>query len=316
MRGVVSPRDDLLSAVHSPRGRYAIIRKIGEGSFSQVFLAHREEEDAPRYYAVKRVDLERIEGATALACETEVSIMRRVAHPNVVRLLDDFVDGRYFCIVMEHAAGGDMLSLVNRCGHLIETTAKIYVAQLALALHYAHGLGFVHRDVKLENVLLDIRGQHVVLGDWGFACCWSPTARIEGCYGSLNYSAPELVQGSSYTGPEVDSWSLGVVLYAMLEGRLPFTSSLSDPDEVRRRIILGAYPGPVHCGGPCRDLVRRLLWPTPADRLSMRQVLDHAWLRERDYASTIASMMHVYSELKVDAKLARTRSDDPSSVRR
>jgi serine/threonine protein kinase len=331
MNGVVSPRDDLLSAVYSPRGRYTIIRKIGEGSFSDVFLAHREEEDkvvvrprrgTPRYYAVKRMDLSESTsaGATTLitltreTCETEVAIMRRVAHPNVVKLLDDFIDGRYFCVVMEHAAGGDMLGLVNRCGHLLETKAKVYVAQLALALHYAHGLGFVHRDVKLENILLDIKSERIMLADWGFACCWSPQRRIEGSVGSLNYSSPELVQGSSYVGPEIDSWSLGVVLYAMLEGRLPFTppstSAPSNLAEVRRRIAIGAYVSPARASGPCLDLVRRLLWPNPANRASMRQVLDHSWMRERDYASTVACMMRVYSEMKIDAKLARTRSDD------
>jgi serine/threonine protein kinase len=143
-------------------------------------------------------------------------------HPNIVQLVDAFDTPNEFCIAMQYAPGGDLLSIIQR-GRLTESRAKLVFAQLCNALVFSHQRGIIHRDVKLENLLVDEHGD-VLLGDWGFAGRWSPDSSQSEFFGSLHYAgnlclvdymctiihtyeAPEILLGKPYIGPEVDAWS-------------------------------------------------------------------------------------------------------------
>jgi serine/threonine protein kinase len=281
-----------LALMSSPRGSYELIRQIGDGSFSEVFLARRAlspeasaSASSPKgICAIKRIDKRKLrhDGPSTRLCLAEATVLRSLAHTNVVKSYDAFDDGPYHCIVLEHAEGGDLLTFVNERTRLSERRARRYTHQVALALQHARNRGFVHRDLKLENVLLDASYERVLLADWGFACAWRRDRRIAEPVGSLLYSAPEIFAEESYIGPELDAWSLGVVLYAMVAGELPFFGK-SD-NETRLLVMAGMYaiPEGLSISRGCRELIASLLTVDSAERATVEDVLSHEWVRGSD----------------------------------
>lgn len=150
----------------------------------------------------------------------EIDALRRLRHPNVVHFLDVHETPEAIYLVMEYATGGDMLQYVRTRGRLAEGEARMYVRQLLDALEYVHQNNIVHRDLKPENVLLDDR-HHVKLTDFGF-CHTDHRKYMNTFCGSHDYAPPEMFLGDEYSGIAVDIWSLGVLIYFLITGRLPF----------------------------------------------------------------------------------------------
>jgi len=133
----------------------------------------------------------------------------------------------------------------------------------------------IHRDIKLENILLDENNKAIV-GDWGFAGYWSSEKKIKCNWGSIFYAAPEVLLGREYTGPEIDIWSLGVVLYAMITGRLPFAGN--NNAEVAQNIIMGNYKVPSSCSNNLSDLIYSMLQVDQNIRFNITQIKAHPWV--------------------------------------
>lgn len=316
-----SPRDSELGLLHSPRGDYRILRQIGSGSFSVVFLAMRKSgsgitmqkmgytaipstplnstgdvsASAP-LLALKRMDSRVIEsGKKPLASmyRKEGELCSRLVHPNIIKVHDVFDDGPYHCILTDYAAGGDLLMYMQRRMKLPEDEARDYTRQLAKALEYAHGAGIVHRDVKLENILLSKDEKTVLLADWGFALEWNKSIRHNEAFGSLHYSAPEIVLHHYYIGPELDSWSLGVVIYAMISGRLPFRGN-SDMD-IAPQIIEANYLVLTEVSKECVDLLDTMLTVDPQLRITIPSILKHKWVKKNKLAiiGTVLSRLSI-----------------------
>jgi len=295
-----SPRDGVLTTVHSPRGSYEIDKEIAVGAHSTVFLAKslttmstmsisNKQVDistsAPNIVALKRLDKRKMKEDTYAMCSKEVEYLARLKHPGIVLLHESFIDGPYLCIVLDYYVGGDLLTLVNSGGSIVERRAKHYTKQLAMALKYAHNSGVVHRDIKLENILLDESHETVVLCDWGFATTYREGRRQKGAVGSPHYASPEVHRGVAYEGPEVDSWSLGVVIYAITTGSLPwrFPGMLSreTPLSSQKELILHAsYCTPSGMNKDLVDLIANLLTLNQLARFTMQQILEHAWVQE------------------------------------
>src|ERR1019366_2874500 len=168
-RMTTSPRDGALEYISSPRKGYRIVKNIGTGAFSTVFTVLDPQDGI---LVLKRTRKNLLTPRQILLSESEAIIAVKVAHPNIIKIYETFQDESFVYIVMTYAEGGDMLEYMRMHTILSEKRANLFFRQLVTAVAYAHSLGYIHRDIKLENILLDKEQTHILLGDWGFAGSW------------------------------------------------------------------------------------------------------------------------------------------------
>ena len=208
--------------------------------------------------------------------DREMRVMRQLSgHVGIVQLLECAETERYVYIAMEYCSGGSLLDHVRDTRRVAEPAAAGLLQQMVRALQHCHSRGVVHRDIKLENVLLDERGG-VRLVDFGLAGYFLPGRPLRCHCGSPSYAAPEIVGHKNYQGPPVDVWSLGVVLFGMLLGCLPFHGR--DKSELTEKILAGEYRVPAWVSPAAADLVDRMLTANPDDRITLEEVWEHPWV--------------------------------------
>lgn len=204
-----------------------------------------------------RVAIKQIPKAMSASLTREIHHHRQLHHPHVTQMYEVIATESHIWIVTELCSGGELFDYLAEKGRLSEDEARIIFGQLCLAVAYLHDKGIVHRDLKLENVLLDERCR-VKLGDFGFTREYEKGVYMETFCGTTGYAAPEVLQGTKYLGPgerrssfaiqaaqwhtEVDIWSMGVILYCLLTGTLPF----DDDDEaiMKEKVIKGEFEDP------------------------------------------------------------------------
>lgn len=201
----------------------------------------------------------------------EVKILLKLnRHPNVVKLFETFETGRHILLVMELCAGGDLLNYVRKRKKLDEIAAKYLFKQLIEGLGYLHSKNVLHRDIKLDNILLDGKGM-VKIADFGVSKEVKPDEIMREQCGTPAYIAPEIIKDRGYTGFKADLWSAGVVLYAMLYGTVPFKAN--NMQDLHKLILTAKYNLKDEISEPAKNLLRALLEPDPIKRLTIRQVL-------------------------------------------
>ncbi|KAJ3039777.1 MAP microtubule affinity-regulating kinase 1 [Rhizophlyctis rosea] len=259
---------------HRYVGNYEILKTIGEGSFAKVKLGvHRLTGEK---VAIKVIDKDRLPDAYSLRhVHREARIMRLLDHPNIVQLYEVMETKREVMLVLEYAGGGEVLDYIVAHGRLREPEAKRFIVMILDALIHCHSMNVVHRDLKAENLLLSAENT-IKISDFGLSNIFDPTKTLTTCCGSPVYSAPELIEGKRYVGPEVDSWSLGVNLYAMVVGDLPFADN--NLSGLYDAILKGRYELPEYLSPECRDLITKLLIVNPKKRYTCVQARDHPWL--------------------------------------
>ncbi|KAL6069519.1 CAMK/RAD53 protein kinase Cds1 [Balamuthia mandrillaris] len=263
----------------SVNGNYTMLHLLGKGATGEVKLAQDRRDG--KYYAVKVVDKRGLTKEQQIRISREYSIMKHVQHPNLVRLVEVIENPVETCIVMDYASGGDLYTHIvsSERGRLTEDEARRIFVQIGEALLYMHNSGFVHRDVKPENILLGLDGK-ALLGDMGYGTMWNNKTLTDTACGSLFYASPEIVSvGGTYKGPEVDVWSLGCVLYVMTTGTLPFHEAT--PDETRRAIIRYDFKRPYHLSPELCQLLTGMLDKDPKQRITMKEALQHVWVKGR-----------------------------------
>lgn len=185
-------------------------------------------------------------------------MMKLMNHPNIMHIYDVYEGEKELYLILEYVEGGELFDfLVNR-GKLAPLEALAYFKQIVYGLNYAHTFSIIHRDLKPENILIhSINPPLVKIADWGMAAFAPPSLQLETSCGSPHYASPEIVNGHKYTGTATDIWSCGVILYALLTGRLPF-----DDKNVRvllGKVKLGKYDIPVNLDPMAKDLLTRML---------------------------------------------------------
>lgn len=270
-------RDPVVTSTEWLPARYRFVRDLSTGRSARVSCVLDTVTDD--LVAVKLVDTDTLNESQLARLEGEIAIMGALDHPGCVRLLDTYRAPGSILIVMEYVSGGDLLQyLWSRPDYRLsmEEAAAIFV-QIAQVLDHMHQRGFVHRDIKPENILLEANGT-VKVADFGFACSWSPSARRNSSVGTIYYAAPEIVtRGCTYHGPEVDVWSLGVTLFAMVNGYLPFHG---ENNSATRRLIRAGLMPPFSSQPPdvLVRLVQDMLAVEQRSRPTMADVLLNPWV--------------------------------------
>ncbi|KAJ2451517.1 Serine/threonine-protein kinase [Coemansia sp. RSA 2336] len=205
----------------------------------------------------------------------EVAINRLLHHPHICMLHDVVVHPNHYYIFQELVSGGQMLDYIISHGRLKEKHARKFARQIASAIDYCHHNSIVHRDLKIENILISANG-NIKLIDFGLSNLYSPRSQLSTFCGSLYFAAPELLNAQPYTGPEVDLWSFGVVLYVLVCGKVPFDDQ-SMP-ALHAKIKRGHVEYPAWLSPECRHLLSRLLVVNPRRRATMGEVIRHPWM--------------------------------------
>ncbi|NXC41989.1 TSSK6 kinase, partial [Penelope pileata] len=259
---------------------YKLGHTLGEGSFSKVKAATSTKYSTP--LAVKVVDRRRAPTAFVYKfLPRELSILRKIRHPNIVRIFEliEVCNGRLY-IVME-ALAIDLLQLVQELGNLpCVPMARNLFSQIVGAMRYLHDRNFVHRDLKCENILLTADCRRAKLTDFGFSKEVISCLDMSNTFcGSAAYASPEVLMGITYDPKKYDVWSLGVILFIMVTGFMPFNDAniRCMPQQQKKGVTFpeGSPPLPE----PCKALIAQLLRYSPAHRPSLGQVAKNSWLK-------------------------------------
>ncbi|KAK2006930.1 hypothetical protein LZ32DRAFT_663230 [Colletotrichum eremochloae] len=299
-------------------GDYILGNTIGEGEFGKVKLGWKN--DGGVQVAIKLIKRDSVGNNPSRLAKIyrEIAILRGISHPNIVRLHEMVETERHIGIILEYASGGELFDYILNHRYLKDNAARRLFAQLVSGVGYLHKKGIVHRDLKLENLLLD-RNRNIIITDFGFANTFDAEEELteeeelnlgdrefvkklgldrvktngsrkgdlmQTSCGSPCYAAPELVVSDSlYTGRKVDVWSCGVILYAMLAGYLPFDDDPANPEGdninlLYKYIVNTPLTFPEYVTPHARDLLRRILVPNPRKRADLFEVARHSWLNE------------------------------------
>ena len=252
---------------------FEILRTIGEGTFGKVKLARHILTGTQ--VAVKVIKKRRQSLSSAQALFREACGMKALNHPNIVKLLGVIDTEETIFLMMEYLSGGEMSRYLKIHGRMTEAQARGPFQQLVSALQHCHRRGIVHRDLKPMNLLFD-SNMNIKLTDFGLSNKCDGTGLLDTICGTAPYAAPELFLGQSYSGPAVDVWSLGVVLYTMVTGSRPFLGK--DLQQLRKQILQGQYPIPPYLSLEIRDLLQKMIALSPSDRGTLPDLMRHAWL--------------------------------------
>lgn len=276
------------------RYRYMVEGLLGEGSFSQVVKAraislqaqmqgpnsrdpnnNHSDEDL---VAVKIISKRALEDRQWQRVSEEFKAMMLLdAHPNILKLLNTFESNAYAFFILEYCPKGDLLRYVQANEGIDES--KVLFRQVVEGVKFAHDEGWVHRDLKLENLLRAADGS-VRIADWGFACRYFPNKFLTESCGSIHYASPEICFTHHYRGPEVDVWSLGVTLYVLVSGYMPFYGR--DNASIINKIITGTYDMYADFSPELQNLVSGMLQTDSSKRFTIEKVLSHPWLKKEE----------------------------------
>ncbi|XP_014667730.1 PREDICTED: serine/threonine-protein kinase MARK2-like [Priapulus caudatus] len=201
--------------------------------------------------------------------------MKMLDHPNIVKLFQVIETEKTLYLVMEYASGGEVFDYLVAHGRMKEKEARAKFRQILSAVQYCHQKNVIHRDLKAENLLLD-SDMNIKIADFGFSNEFKEGTKLDTFCGSPPYAAPELFQGKKYDGPEVDVWSLGVILYTLVSGSLPFDGQ--NLKELRERVLRGKYRIPFYMSTDCENLLKRLLVLNPAKRTTLENIMRDKWM--------------------------------------
>lgn len=256
---------------------YRVGKLIGKGAFGKVISAtHKLSGETVAMKTIERSYL--AEERHMKKVLQEIAILQRIAHKRVIKILEVFESTHHLLIVMEYAGGGDLLQYVKTMGRLSEEEARPLFRQVvegAVAIHEANVL---HRDFKLDNILLDKAKQKIKICDFGVSRMVKKGQRINEQCGTPAYIAPEIIADRGYEGFAADTWSLGVCLYAMINGMVPFKAQ--SLKELHKLILTSRYSLPETMSPQAKDLVSRMLQLVPSYRIPLEEALEHPWLAQ------------------------------------
>ena len=255
---------------------YRTKQALGKGSFGKVLLCSQLLTD--KNVAIKVIEKAQLKNSIAeKRVIQEIQLLRRLDHPNIVKLLEVFETETTIYIVMEHMDKGDLYTLLKsqKKGRLSEPQAKPLFLQILRGLEYIHSQRILHRDIKLDNILID-QSSNLKICDFGISRTIIPSHRMTEQSGTPAFMAPEIISGGGYEGFGSDIWSLGVVLYCLLTGTLPFRGNSAT--ELNNNIIKGIFNKEIKVTDEAKNLLERLLDVSPESRITLKELWGHPWV--------------------------------------
>ena len=257
-------------------GKYNYVNKIGSGSFSVVILC--EHIKTHQQFACKIVSRDLLVAEKTFdRFEQEVRIMQTLQHPNIVRVEEIVYEEKLIFVVMEYCQRGDLFNYIIKNGTLTDYVIKKIFRQVVEAIKYLHERHLAHRDIKPENILINNAG-NAKLGDFGLCHLTSPQKLLTTPCGSPLYAPPEIISGTPYDGLKSDMWSLGVVLFTMCTGSLPWAQT--NQSKLLQQIQDAEYVIPLSVSPVFRDLIEKLMEPNPNLRPTAEQISQMPFLHE------------------------------------
>ncbi|KAL5718350.1 cAMP-dependent protein kinase [Ranunculus cassubicifolius] len=254
---------------------YKLGKTLGIGSFGKVKIA--EHVRTGHKVAIKILNRKKIKNMDMdEKVRREIKILRLFMHPHIIRLYEVIETQADIYLVVEYVKSGELFDYIVEKGRLQEDEARNFFQQIISGVEYCHRYMVVHRDLKPENLLLDSRC-NVKIADFGLSNVMRDGHFLKTSCGSPNYAAPEVISGKLYAGPEVDVWSCGVILYALLCGTLPFDDE--NIPNLFKKIKGGIYTLPSHLSAGARDLIPRMLIVDPTKRITINEIRQHPWFQ-------------------------------------
>lgn len=257
--------------------RYDLVKDIGSGNFGVARLAR--DKKTRELVAVKYIERgQKIDENV----RREIINHRSLRHPNIVRFKEVLLTPTHLAILMEYAAGGELFERICQAGRFSEDEARFFFQQLISGVSYCHAMQICHRDLKLENTLLDgSPAPRLKICDFGYSKSSLLHSQPKSTVGTPAYIAPEVLSKKEYDGKIADVWSCGVTLYVMLVGAYPFEDP-EDPKNFRKtigRILSAQYsiPNYVYVSAECRHLLSRIFVANPAKRIMIPEIRNHPW---------------------------------------
>ncbi|PTU22606.1 hypothetical protein P175DRAFT_0507427 [Aspergillus ochraceoroseus IBT 24754] len=273
--------------ITTPTGQWALGKTLGAGSMGKVKVGKNME--SGEQVAVKIVprqsteehrnarEAERADRSKEIRTAREAAIVSLVNHPYICGMRDVVRTNYHWYMLFELVNGGQMLDYIISHGKLKEKQARKFARQIVSALDYCHRNSIVHRDLKIENILISKTGDIKII-DFGLSNLFSPKSLLKTFCGSLYFAAPELLKAREYTGPEVDVWSFGIVLYVLVCGKVPFDDQ-SMP-KLHAKIKQGVFEYPPGLSTECRHIISRMLVTDPKQRASLAEIMNHPWMNK------------------------------------
>lgn len=286
---------------------YMIGRFLGKGAFGKVNLSLHIL--TGRLVAMKSFNKNKISDLEKLKKKInhETNILKSLHHKNVVKIYETFETPKFYMITMEYISCGDLLSYVRKRTKLNEVIAKFIYKQIINGIRYIHSKNVIHRDIKLDNILIDINS-NIKICDFGVAKKYKKNDFFNDQCGTPAYIAPEIFRGQGYEGPPTDIWSSGVVLYTMLSGTVPFKAAKIK--ELQKIINKGVFNKVKGISYEAEDLLSRLLEIDPYKRITCDEIMNHPWLmfdenelKESIQLFTDSEKIH-FSNENIDYRLA------------
>ncbi|KAJ7083979.1 Pkinase-domain-containing protein [Mycena belliarum] len=260
-------------------GDYTLSKTLGAGSMGKVKLATHNV--TGEKLAIKILPRARAPSQASKEAGKEIRTLREAGlslllhHPYICGMREMIVHPNHYYMVFEYVNGGQLLDFIIAHGRLRERVARKFGRQIASALDYCHRNNVVHRDLKIENILISQTGNIKII-DFGLSNLYDPASHLSTFCGSLYFAAPELLNAKLYTGPEVDIWSFGVVLYTLLCGKVPFEDE-SMP-ALHAKIKRGLVEYPDWLSAECKHLLSRMLVINPVRRALLSEIMSHPWM--------------------------------------
>lgn len=256
-------------------GSYKLGKTLGKGTYGKVKLGVHME--TGEQVAVKIVHTNTEKSKKQL--EREISIISKLKHQNIVRMYEALYHEDNIYLILEYVGGGELFDYIMGRGRINEKMAIKFFRQMVSAVGYCHRNGVCHRDLKPENLILDEEG-NIKINDFGLSNFYVPGSLLSSFCGSPVYAAPEIMAEKQYDGPAADTWSLGIVLYAMVVGQLPWKLDergiIRDvSDLIRARFTI---PASASISSECEDLIRKMLVADPNARIKLSDVACHPWV--------------------------------------
>ncbi|XP_060202556.1 CBL-interacting serine/threonine-protein kinase 14-like [Lycium barbarum] len=273
--GELTPADDVST---NPFDKYELGKLLGCGAFGKVY--HARDLETEKSVAIKVVSKQKIlKGGLTAHVKREISIMRRLRHPNIVRLHEILATKKKICFVLEYAIGGELFAKLSK-GRFSEDLSRRYFQQLISAIGYCHSRGVYHRDLKPENLLLDDNWDLKVT-DFGLSAVTDqirPDGLLHTLCGTPAYVAPEILAKKGYDGGKVDIWSCGIILFVFNAGYLPFNDT--NLMTMYRKIYKGEFCCPKWTSPELKRLLTRLLDTNPVTRITIEGIKNDPWFKK------------------------------------